>query len=97
MTDTPSPLIQPAEPAEQRAARLAAQGRADRRWMRRRLSVYIGGCVGSCAAGLALMALGLHSGDQIVGSSLFWSGLLVGDLGVFASLWHWYRSSDEAV
>lgn len=43
------------------------------------------------------MALGVHSADASTGPLRFWTGLLIGDVGVFVSLYHFYRSSDEAV
>ena len=57
------------------------------------MSVYVCGCFGSAVIGLALIAAGVHSTDAHVGPALFWSGLLLGDLGVFVSVYHWYRSS----
>ena len=90
-------LIRAQESPGERAAQLDAQERQDRRWQRRRISAYVGGCVGSLVFGLGLMALGVHSADATAGPLLFWSGLLIGDAGVCASLYHFYRSSDEAV
>ena len=78
-----------------RAAQLASEGRQDRRGERRRLSAYVCGCLGSTAIGLALIAAGVHSVDAHVGPALFWSGLFLGNLGVFVSIYHWYRSSDS--
>lgn len=91
------PLIRAEESPEERVVQLETQGRQDRRWQHRRISVYVGGCVGSLVFGLGFMALGVHSADATTGPLLFWSGLLIGDTGVFASLYHFYRSSDDAV
>ncbi len=79
--------------AAERAAQLRDESRQDQRWVRRRLSTYVLGCLGSCAIGLALMGAGMHSTDPHTGPQLFWLGLLLGDVGIFVSIWHWFRST----
>ena len=74
-----------ADPAA-RAWRLAEDERHYRRrvW-RRRLAQFLG-CVGSCAAGLCLLGLSFHLTHLGNARIAFWSGLLVGNLGIFVTL-----------
>lgn len=73
------------EPHE-RAARLAAERRADVRRQRRRWAFRIGGCLGSLVGGMALVGAGLHTTDPTWGGIALWAGLLVGYGGTLLTL-----------
>jgi hypothetical protein len=81
-------------PAE-RAAQLDAAHRAWSRRRRWRVLLQITGCLGSAIAGLFLIGLGVHVTDEGTGRIAFWSGLLVGNGGILATLLASYLHADR--
>ena len=47
-----------------------------------------------CAVGLFLIGWALHTTDGTLGAIAFWSGLLLGDLGMFGLLLRHYHKSE---
>lgn len=82
----------------ERAADLAAQDLITARLSRRLRRQTLGGCILCCAAGLVLVGLAVHTTDPGWGAIAFWSGLLIGDAGVFALLLrHYVRMIDDGL
>lgn len=52
-------------------------------------------CVGSCVAGLVVMAFGLHAMDRQTGMMFWWGGLAIGYSGMALSLARAYRRGEE--
>jgi hypothetical protein len=80
---------------EERAAELTAREAEQRRRQRRRWVGAAVGCIVSAAVGGALIGSALHIADEGWGKIVFWSGLLVGDVGCLASLWVAYLDADD--
>lgn len=77
----------------ERAAQLAGDERRYERRRLRRLASAIFGFVGSCAAGLYLVGLGMHLTDPGVARIAFWGGLAVGNGGMLVTLLLAYLSA----
>ena len=81
---------------EERASELAALERETVRAERRLLAETLLGCVVCCAAGLFLVSWALHTTDAGWGGIAFWSGLLIGDAGMFWLLLRHAHRLEEA-
>ena len=78
---------------EERASELAVLEREIVRAERRLLAETLIGCVACCAMGLFLMGWAVHTTDAGWGGIAFWSGFLIGDVGMFGMLLrHAHRS-----
>jgi hypothetical protein len=71
---------------QERAVQLEAQHREHVRERRRTWLTRAVGAFGSVGVGLYLMGWGLHLRDPGWAGIAFWGGLLLGNLGVFATL-----------
>lgn len=85
MADVPAPRIHVLTP-EQRAAQLAEDERGFRRRRLARACWRALGFFGSCAAGWAFIALSFHTSDREWGEIYMLAGLLVGNVGIVATL-----------
>ena len=81
---------------DERAAELAALDRDVVRAERRLLAETLVGCLACCGVGLFLVSWAVHTSDAGWGGIAFWSGLLIGDAGMFGLLLrHALRSDAE--
>lgn len=87
--------MEPLSPSE-RAAQLLADERADARDRRRDYLIALAGALGSVALGLVLLGQAVHTTDVRTGGVFFWTGLLIGNGGWFASMgWAWRRAGQR--
>jgi hypothetical protein len=86
---------QPSQTGDERARELAADERDMTRALRRLFLQTVLGCVLCCALGLFLVAWALHTTDPGWGAIAFWSGLLIGDVGMLVLLLRHYRRITE--
>ena len=78
---------------EERAAELEAAEREFVRGERRLLAETLLGCLAFCSTGLLLVGWAVHTTDPTWAGIAFWTGLLIGDLGMMGLLLrHAHRS-----
>lgn len=66
---------------------------ADAALTRSRLRWFLAG-IASVAAGYIPMALAFHTPSQKTGNVLFWTAILLSDIGPMVVLWCWARSEE---
>jgi hypothetical protein len=81
---------------ETRARELLAEECQLARAERRLLAETLLGCVTCCGVGLFLVGWAIHTTDATLGGIAFWSGLLIGDVGMVSLLVRHYHRSDAA-
>jgi hypothetical protein len=80
---------------EERAARLLAAEREATRVVRRRFGAAVVLCFLWMTVGLALMGWSMTTTDQRLAGVAFWAGILIGDVGILASLLYTYRRAED--
>src|SRR3954469_17674423 len=78
-----------------RARELEELEREVTRSRRRLLGETLTGCVGCSALGLYLVGWAVHTTDPVLGEISFWSGLLLGDVGMISLLMRYFRRIEE--
>ena len=80
---------------EARARELEESEREMARASRRLLCETLLGCVVCCALGLFLVSWAVHTTDATLGAISFWSGLLLGDVGMITLLMRHFHRMEE--
>lgn len=71
---------------EERAVQLAMEERELKARLRTWWATRLFGVLGSCGAGLFLIAWSMHTTNHRWAGVAFWGGLLLGNLGIFLTL-----------
>jgi hypothetical protein len=93
---SPRPWRRSRQSYETRASELLEQERQQTRAHHRLLAETVLGILMCCVVGLFLVSWAVHTTDARLGGVSFWSGLLIGDVGMVVLLLRHQQKSDEA-